>query len=140
VLSDGLGHVTLTPQTNRYPRGTNVTLLALPEPGQRFTGWSSDATGTNNPLTVTMTTSKVITAVFSRRPTLIVNTPLEGLSDLGFRLTVKGEWGIAYRIDGCTNPPLWTPLGWITNTFGTVQFTDTAAAPNTHRLYRAVFP
>jgi uncharacterized repeat protein (TIGR02543 family) len=103
VFANGNGQVTVAPQTNRYPRGTNVVLTAIPDPAQKFTGWSGDATGTNNPLTLTMTTSKIVTAIFSKRPRLIVSTPLEGLSDLGFRLTLHGQWGAAYRIEGTTN-------------------------------------
>jgi len=138
VLSEGLGSVTITPQTNRYPRGTNVTLQAVPDPDQTFTGWTGDATATSNPLIVGMTSNKVIIATFSKRPTLIVSTPLEGLSDLGFRLTLQGEWGTVYRIDGSTDAVQWTPLGWVTNTWGTSQFTDPWSTNLPQRFYRAV--
>jgi uncharacterized repeat protein (TIGR02543 family) len=138
VLVDGMGEVTVAPQTNRYPRGTNATLRAEPEPAQAFTGWSGDASGTNASLVVTMDTNKVITANFTRRPWLTVGTSLEGLSDQGFRLTLTGEFGAAYRIDGSTDLVQWTPLGTITNTYGTVQFTDPAATNTPHRFYRAV--
>ena len=42
--------------------------------------------------------SKVIAAHFSKRPTLRVSTPLEGLIDDGFRLTVLGEFDAVYSL------------------------------------------
>ncbi|MBK7075437.1 MAG: hypothetical protein IPH44_24420 [Myxococcales bacterium] len=40
-------------------------MTAAPSAGYQFIGWSGDATGTTNPLTVTMTASKTITANFA---------------------------------------------------------------------------
>ena len=45
---------------------SSVTITAAPSNGFEFTGWSGDASGTDNPLTVTMTGNKSITATFSR--------------------------------------------------------------------------
>lgn len=45
--------------------GNVVTLQAVPNSGQTFTGWSGDASGTTNPLNVTMTASKTVVANFT---------------------------------------------------------------------------
>jgi uncharacterized repeat protein (TIGR02543 family) len=47
-----------------YNLGQNVQLTASPDPGYSFLGWAGDAAGTVNPLTVTMTAHKTITASF----------------------------------------------------------------------------
>ena len=65
VVSGLGGTVTKTPNTASYAHGTSVTLTATPQAGYRFEGWSGDATGTTNPLAVTMNGDKSITAVFA---------------------------------------------------------------------------
>jgi formylglycine-generating enzyme required for sulfatase activity len=47
-----------------YEPGTVATLTASAAPKFRFEGWSGDASGMDNPLTVTMDRSKVITPLF----------------------------------------------------------------------------
>ena len=54
AIPNGPGRITTTPQTNRYASGASVTLRAIPDAGQTFTGWSGDAGGAQNPLIVTM--------------------------------------------------------------------------------------
>jgi hypothetical protein len=41
-----------------------VELTAVPDAGAGFTGWSGDATGGDNPLTIVMDADKTITATF----------------------------------------------------------------------------
>jgi hypothetical protein len=137
VIEDGRGHVVVNPPANLYNSGQSVTLTALPETGQDFVGWAGAATGAQNPLTTTMTSNKVITASFTKRPVLRVGTPLEGLVEDGFRLTLIGEFGTNYAILGSTNLADWTPIGAVTNTYGTVQLTDPTATNLSQRFYRA---
>ncbi|PWU17867.1 MAG: hypothetical protein C5B50_10440 [Verrucomicrobia bacterium] len=59
------GVVLKSPDLSSYPYDSTVMLIAVPPVGYAFTGWSGDATGTQNPLSVTMSTSKVITASFA---------------------------------------------------------------------------
>ena len=54
------------PSSGTYNENSSVTITAAPSTGFEFTGWSGDASGTDNPLTVTMTGNKTITATFSR--------------------------------------------------------------------------
>ncbi len=67
------GAVTRNPNQATYPELSSVTLTAVANPGFWFTGWSGDATGTSNPLTVVMTNHKTITANFAP---VDINVPL----------------------------------------------------------------
>ena len=62
------GSVTRNPNTPTYPSGSTVQLTATPNTGFRFTGWSGDATGSTNTLTVIMNANKTITANFEAVP------------------------------------------------------------------------
>ncbi len=59
------GTVAKNPDQSVYADGTNVQLTATPAAGYTFTGWSGDATGSANPLAVTMNGDKNITANFA---------------------------------------------------------------------------
>ena len=61
----GSGAVTNAPNGTSYFYGTVVAFSAVPSPGWTFVGWSGDASGTANPLHVTMTTNKTISANFA---------------------------------------------------------------------------
>jgi len=58
------GSVTRSPDLASYNAHRVVTLTAVPSPGYVFTGWSGDASGTTNPLSVTMTANQTIAASF----------------------------------------------------------------------------
>ncbi|MDB4153108.1 DUF5011 domain-containing protein, partial [Flavobacteriaceae bacterium] len=49
-----------------YNENSNVTVTAAPAEGYAFSGWSGDASGSTNPLSVSMTGDKNITASFIR--------------------------------------------------------------------------
>ena len=137
VIPNGQGHVTLTPPGNRFPLNTNVVLQAAPDAGQEFLGWSGAASGSENPLVVTMTSNKIITASFTKRSWLHGEGNPDLLRQDGFRLTLTGEFGAAYHIFGSTDWSGWTLLGTVTNDWGTVQFTDGAGKYLPQRFYRA---
>ena len=59
------GLVTADPDLVEYVENSSVTLTAVANLGYQFTGWSGDATGTDNPLDLVMNSNKVITANFS---------------------------------------------------------------------------
>ncbi len=63
------GSVAKNPDQARYNHGSSVILTATPAAGYVFSSWSGDATGTTNPLTVTMNANKNITANFTAIPT-----------------------------------------------------------------------
>ena len=61
---EGGGTVTKIPERQYYSHGTQVKLTATPFQGYYFSEWGEDAAGTQNPLTITIDTSKNILAVF----------------------------------------------------------------------------
>lgn len=64
LLTAGGGSVTADPDLPYYAFNQSVTLTATPDAGKTFGGWSGGATGTANPLVITMSTSLVVTATF----------------------------------------------------------------------------
>jgi len=64
LVGNGSGTVEQTPEGARLEHGTVVTLTAVADPSSVFTGWSGDATGTTNPITLTMNADKQVTATF----------------------------------------------------------------------------
>jgi uncharacterized repeat protein (TIGR02543 family) len=54
-----------SPGTHTYDTGTQVTITATPNSGYQFSNWSGDASGTTNPITITMDSDKSITANFT---------------------------------------------------------------------------
>src|SRR5262249_17056243 len=63
-LSATNGVINPSPAGSNYLMGTGVTLTAVPNPGFYFINWLGNASGNANPLLVTMTTNKTITARF----------------------------------------------------------------------------
>jgi regulation of enolase protein 1 (concanavalin A-like superfamily) len=66
VNTVGNGAVTKEPNKTTYDCYEDVTLTATPGTGGSFIDWSGDLSGTTNPITVTMTGSRVITATFTQ--------------------------------------------------------------------------
>jgi len=63
------GTVAKSPNQTTFDYGSVVMLTASPALGYSFTSWSGDASGSVNPLNVTMNANKVITANFTLIPT-----------------------------------------------------------------------
>ena len=62
----GSGAVVSSPVSEFYPYGTKVRLSAVPQTGNYFALWGNAASGTNNPLSFTITNpSPTVTAVFA---------------------------------------------------------------------------
>ena len=104
-----------------YDEGTVISLTATPDTGHQFDGWSGDASGTNNPLTVTVDADKAITGNFSLIPvtynltTTVVGSgsvsPASGTFDEGtvVSLTATPDAGFSFSgwsgdATGSTNP------------------------------------
>jgi uncharacterized repeat protein (TIGR02543 family) len=60
----------LNPAGGTYDAGATVIATAIPDDGYKFTGWSGDLSGTNNPVSVLMDKNITVTANFI----LITNT------------------------------------------------------------------
>jgi hypothetical protein len=136
VQINGHGHVTVNPRANVFSTNQSVTLTALPDSGQVFAGWSGDATGIQNPITVLMDRSRVVTASFSNKPLLRANRPgLEGLTGDGFRFTLITDPQSTWQILGSSNLTVWETIGSVTPAFNETQFTDSAANGLPRRFY-----
>ncbi|HLV32915.1 MAG TPA: endo-1,4-beta-xylanase [Chitinispirillaceae bacterium] len=76
VGANGRGTVTHNPDEKQFSEETQVTFTATPSEGWIFDCWSGDASGSSNPLTVTINKSTKITANFiteNGKPDLITN-------------------------------------------------------------------
>lgn len=94
------GSVTISPNSAVHAPGAVVSVTAASTSAYVFSGWSGDASGTNNPLTVTLTTNKVIVANFaSPVPELIVDNPAAVLTGT-WSTTATGadKYGADYRL------------------------------------------
>ena len=82
VTVNGGGSVTRTPDLAAYPKGSTVDLTAVPGTGFAFVAWSGDATGSANPITLTMNADRAVTAQFADilPPAVTVTTPNGGES------------------------------------------------------------
>ena len=87
-----------------------------------------------------MNQSKLITAEFTKRPTLVLQPRSGQWTDDNFHFLLRGEWGRFYQVEKNDNGQGWSPLALITNQFGTTQINDANATNRGMRLYRAVGP
>lgn len=74
----GDGSVQTNPDQPYYHYDTVVTLTAIPGPFWNFSGWSGNLSGPNNPETITMDTSKTVTATFVFEGQELLNDGFEG--------------------------------------------------------------
>jgi hypothetical protein len=74
VNSQNGGSVTITPVKTSYAKDEFVELAAKPEPGYGFSGWSGTASGTTNPLLVTVSKNEWIIPVFTKTSAPVTTT------------------------------------------------------------------
>ncbi len=134
VLINGSGVVSRNPSADVYTNTQNVLLTGAPGPGQSFLGWSGDATGAQNPLSLSMSQSRVVIANFTSRPQLRA----ERLGPGGFRLTLLTPPSNIWQVLGSSNLGSWVLLGTVTNLQGEVQFLDPDATALSSRFYKAL--
>jgi hypothetical protein len=136
VLEQGAGVVAREPQLNAYTKGQAVRLTAQPFPGQAFLGWAGDASGTQNPLTVTVTTNQTITATFTHRLGLAIQPWPGATQHRGFLFLLAADEGNTCLVQ--TSPDLadWQPLTTLTISNSAVQFIDVAVTNHSPRFYR----
>jgi hypothetical protein len=85
VVSFEEGSVTVSPvpgDDGKYTRGTEVTLTASPADGYDWKIWSGTSNDSANPVKITMTGNKQITATFEQRFSLIISNQLVVGSDV----------------------------------------------------------
>lgn len=122
------GTVTSNPNLSKYNYQQAVILTATPSPGQFFLGWSGDASGTTNPLTIFMNRSKSVSAVFG----LDLGTVLETTNltwNVGGNAGWFGQTNTTHDgVDAAQSGPInngeqsWLETTKAFNDFGTVTF------------------
>jgi hypothetical protein len=133
----GQGHVTVNPQGNVFSTGQSLTLTATPDSGQSFVNWSGDASGTQNPLMITLDQSKVVTANFTDGFEYRMNRQYgEGAGSSGFRFTILSGPESVYEVFSSTNLTSWTSMGLFTNHTGEMQVLDSDATNVPRKFYR----
>jgi uncharacterized repeat protein (TIGR02543 family) len=112
TITAGTGGTTNpVPGTYIYDDGQSVSIQATASTGYRFGAWSGDASGTMNPISVTMNGDKAVKANFIRQYTLTITagfggttSPLPGvyIYDEGTSVSVQAVPITAYQFDGWT--------------------------------------
>jgi hypothetical protein len=122
VNTAGSGAVSLNPPGGVYYGGSVVTLTANASPGFKFTDWSGDLSGSTNPVDLTITSHRSITATFKAVYNLAVEVvssgkvaldPANGPYEIGTVVTLTAlpdtgyqfvEWRGDLASQGATNP------------------------------------
>jgi Leucine-rich repeat (LRR) protein len=86
------GGGSVSPIGGTYAAGSQVTLTAMPASGYSFSNWGGDASGSQNPITITMNGNYSITANFSEIP----EYELTISSTAGGSVTNPGEGTFTY--------------------------------------------
>ncbi|OGZ78997.1 MAG: hypothetical protein A2528_01130 [Candidatus Staskawiczbacteria bacterium RIFOXYD2_FULL_37_9] len=86
------GTVAKSPNQTTYDTGTEVTLTATANAGYHFVNWTGGASGTVNPLTITMNANKSVTANFVA-DVVATCTDTDGGKDYFVRGTVTNATG-----------------------------------------------
>lgn len=78
---EGLGHIEISPDSNYYHAGTQVTLTAVPDSGWEFESWDGGVSGTESPIVITVDGDKIITAKFKNPNGGILDVQIKTGSD-----------------------------------------------------------
>lgn len=68
VTADANGSVIIEPEKESYILNEDVVIMAVADNGYRFAGWTGDATGMTNPMSLKMDSDMNITATFEAIP------------------------------------------------------------------------
>jgi hypothetical protein len=121
------GRVTVSPSLSSYPAGTVVTLTAESTSAYAFTGWSGSATGSQNPLTLTVNSNLAITANFaSPVPDLVVDNP---------SATLSGKWTVSTNASNKYGTNFTTVAGTSSTATASATFTANLATSARYDLY-----
>ncbi len=89
VTPAGSGSVSVSPTQADFYQGQTVSLTANPASGWRFGSWSGSATGSANPLSISMSEDKDITATFIKTYNITLN--VDGPGKLNNKNAVAGS-------------------------------------------------
>ncbi|MDB6031901.1 MAG: hypothetical protein JWM16_2239 [Verrucomicrobiales bacterium] len=93
----------VTPSGGNFTAGATLQLLATPALYYRFVGWTNGATGTADPLPITLQNNLTVTALFAEMFTTNHPTPLWWLASFGY----KTNFETAVVSIGANGLPLW---------------------------------
>jgi hypothetical protein len=88
------GSITASPDQATYDNGTVVTLTAVPNAGYSFISWAGDASGSTNPITITMDSNKTVTASFD-----MITYTIAATAGAGGTITPSGDISIGEGAD-----------------------------------------
>jgi len=101
-ISASNGSVTKNPNKTAYNSGEQVALTPVANSGYVFSSWSGDASGSTNPLTVTMNANKNITANFTPTSTnRDPENPANTVSGLDYKY-YEGTWDLLPNFSSIT--------------------------------------
>jgi len=102
------GNGSIAPGSGTFPSGSNVVLTATPASGYAFSGWSGAVTGTNNPISVTMTNNKAVTGNF-----VFSTNSVPAAIALAAQIGWFAATGVNYQVQGADvlNSNVWFDLG-----------------------------
>ncbi len=134
--------------TNWYNSGQTVSVQATPNTGYKFSSWSGDASGSNNPISITMNTPKNIVANFNTSTAVTISF---ASSPSGLQVTVDGanyttpvsfQWTPGSQHSVSTSSPQSGPSGtrYVFSSWsdGGAQ-SHTITTPSTNTTYTANF-
>lgn len=108
VRTEGVGTVLVQPLRASYPKGTTVTVTAVPGLHQTLLRWDGGATGGEASVTLTLNDSLSITAIFSSHLVLGVQIQPVPFSDWSVRLPVAGGINRAFRLEQSRDLVSWS--------------------------------
>lgn len=139
VVITGRGQVDVSPRANTYTTNQTATLTATPGAGESFLRWSGDASGSVNPLMLSMNQERIVVANFTGPFRLRADQPgLEGFLPQGFVFTVIGDPFAVYQIFSSTNLNQWSGIGSLSNSAPETKFTDPSATNSPRKFYKAM--
>ncbi len=113
----GSGTVAVDPVQATYHYGDVVTLTPTADPGWTFTGWSGNATGSDNPLTYTIVGNTSITATFTQDEYTLTVTPIGSGTVAVDPVQATYHYGDIVTLTPSADPG-WTFIGWSGNATG----------------------
>ena len=119
--TNGSGAITRNPINSAYPAGFVVTVTATPNSGWYFSAWTGNASGSANPLKVTMNGNKVITGTFQPLPSYTLTTSTNGAGSVS--LNPPGGSYFSNSIVSATATPAsgWVFLNWTGDASGSAN-------------------
>lgn len=134
VSSGTGGSASKNPDQSYYDAGSAVTLTATPDAGYDFDSWSGDESGSTNPLTVSMTANKAVTANFDLK-NYDLTTSTDGSA--GAAVVPSGTVSVSHGEDTpieATPPANYHFTGWTVASGTGVSFANSNNAATTVEL------